>query len=102
MAHLLFLSHAGADTDRAIRLAAAIEASPDAQKHGLKVWLDKRPDGPHRLHAGSPWQDQLERAIATECTAFELRQRYPRTLSQICSGYCGCCQPIFHKPIWES
>ena len=36
MAHLLFLSHAGADTERALRLAAAIEASPDAQKHGLR------------------------------------------------------------------
>lgn len=31
MAHLLFLSHAGADTERALRLAAAIEASPEAQ-----------------------------------------------------------------------
>src|SRR5262245_16531516 len=72
MAHLLFLSHAGADAERALRLAAAIEASPDAQKHGLKVWVDKRPDGPHRLRVGAPWQDQLERAIATESTAFGL------------------------------
>ncbi|MGE3742235.1 MAG: 5'-nucleotidase C-terminal domain-containing protein [Geminicoccaceae bacterium] len=72
MAHLLFLSHAGADTERALRLAAAIEASPNAQAAGLKVWLDKRPDGPHRLNAGTPWQDQLERAIAADSTAFGL------------------------------
>jgi len=72
MAHLLFLSHAGADTDRALRLAAAIEASPEAQAAGLKVWVDQRPDGPHRLHAGTPWQDQLERAIAAESSAFGL------------------------------
>ena len=45
MAHLLFLSHAGADTERAVKLAAAIEASPEAQAAGLKVWVDKRPDG---------------------------------------------------------
>ncbi|MBX7133927.1 MAG: toll/interleukin-1 receptor domain-containing protein [Fimbriimonadaceae bacterium] len=60
MAHLLFLSHAGADTERALWLAAAIEASPKAQAAGLKVWLDQRPDGPHRLQASTPWQDQLE------------------------------------------
>ena len=36
MAHLLFLSHAGADTERARHLAAAIEASPEEQKHGLR------------------------------------------------------------------
>ena len=65
MAHLLFLSHAGADTERALHLATAIEASPDAQAVGLEVWLDKRPDGPHRLQAGTPWQDQLERAIVS-------------------------------------
>ena len=66
MAHLLFLSHAGADTERALRLAAAIEASPEAREHGLKVWVDKRSDGPHRLQAGTPWQAQLERAIAEQ------------------------------------
>ena len=59
MAHLLFLSHAGADTERALRLAAAIESSPDAQAVGLKVWLDKRPDGPHRLQAGTPWYNSV-------------------------------------------
>ena len=58
MAHLLFSSHAGADTERAVRLAAAIGASPDAQPAGLKVWVDQRPDGPHQLHAGTPWQEQ--------------------------------------------
>ena len=72
MAHLLFLSHAGADTERAVKLAAAIEASPEGQAAGLKVWVDKRPDGPHRLHAGTPWQDQLEVAIAGHSTSFGL------------------------------
>lgn len=73
MAHLLFSSHAGADTERAVRLAAAIGASPDAQAAGLKVWVDQRPDGPHRLHAGTPWQEQLEAAIK------ERRSRMYRT-----------------------
>ncbi|MFZ1431689.1 MAG: TIR domain-containing protein [Geminicoccaceae bacterium] len=72
MAHLLFLSHAGADTERAITLAAAIESSPEAQAAGLKVWVDKRPDGLHRLHAGTSWQDQLEVAIASHSTSFGL------------------------------
>ena len=72
MAHLLFMSHAGTDTERAVKLAAAIEASPEARAAGLKVWVDKRPDGPHRLHAGTPWQDQLEAAIATHSTSFGL------------------------------
>ena len=71
MAHLLFLAHAGADTEQALRLAAAIEASPEARDAGLKVWVDKRPDG-DRLHAGTPWQNQLERASAKESTAFGL------------------------------
>ncbi len=72
MAHLLFLSHAGADTERAIKLAAAIESSPEAQAAGLEVWVDKRPDGAHRLHGGTPWQDQLEEAIAKQSTSFGL------------------------------
>jgi hypothetical protein len=55
MAHLLFLSHAGADTERALRLAARIEASPEAQAAALEFWADKRADGPHRLRGGAPW-----------------------------------------------
>ena len=49
MTHLLFLSRAGADTERALRLPAAIEASPEARAANLDVWADKRPAGPHRL-----------------------------------------------------
>src|SRR3954447_16725774 len=48
------------------------ELRPEAQAAGLKVWVDKRPDDTHRLHAGMPWQDQLERAIAADSTSFGL------------------------------
>lgn len=50
MAHLLFLSHAGADTERALRLAAAIEASPEAQQ--------QRPRA-QRMHLpkSTPWRN---------------------------------------------
>jgi hypothetical protein len=64
-ARLLFLSHAGADSQRALELAANIEASPDAQCCGLKVWIDKK-----ALVPGSSWQEQLEQAIAKHSTAF--------------------------------
>ena len=67
MAHLLFLSHAGVDTERAVKLAAAIEASPEAQAAGLKVWVDKRPDGPHRLHAGTAWQELSPLVVPVLC-----------------------------------
>src|SRR4051794_29209756 len=69
---LLFLSHAGADTARALKLADAIEASPEAQAAGLEVWVDQRPQGTHRLIGGTPWQEQLEAAIAQGSTAFGL------------------------------
>src|SRR5690242_15566809 len=69
---LLFLSHAGADSARALALADAIEASPEAQKAGLQVWLDRRPQGPNRLIGGTPWQEQLETAIEKHSTAFGL------------------------------
>jgi TIR domain len=69
---LLFLSHAGADSARTLALADAIEASPEAQQAGLKVWLDQRPQGPNRLIGGTPWQEQLETAIVQHSTAFGL------------------------------
>ncbi len=62
---LLFLSHAGIDSDRALSLATAIEASPDARRLGLTVWLDKR-----NLLPGTSWQQQLEDAIENKSTAF--------------------------------
>jgi WD40 repeat protein len=65
MAPLLFLSHAGADTEAAHALTRAIESAPDAQAAGLKVWLDKRD-----LVPGREWQPQLEHAIAQQATAF--------------------------------
>jgi WD40 repeat protein len=62
---LLFLSHAGADTEAALALTRAIEEAPDAQAAGLKVWLDKRD-----LVPGREWQVQLEGAIRRKATAF--------------------------------
>jgi len=35
-AHLLFLSHAGIDSEAALRLARRIEESEEAKAHGLK------------------------------------------------------------------
>jgi WD40 repeat protein len=63
--HLLFLSHAGTDSAAAVALAERIEAAPEAQKHDLKVWVDKR-----GLEAGKLWQEQLEDRIERESTAF--------------------------------
>lgn len=40
--HLLFLSHAGSDTDAARALAERIENTPEAREIGLKVWFDKK------------------------------------------------------------
>ena len=54
---LLFLSHAGIDSEAALRLAERIEASPEAQAHALTVWIDK-----NRLGAGR-WKDQLQAAL---------------------------------------
>lgn len=67
---LLFLSHAGEDAERAVALARAIEAIPAARDAGLRVWVDKRPDGSARLFTGTPWLDQLEEAITKQATAF--------------------------------
>jgi hypothetical protein len=61
---LLFLSHSGADTDAALELARRIEASPEAQAHGLQVWIDKKD-----LLPGPRWKDQLQEALGRS-TAF--------------------------------
>lgn len=62
---LLFLSHAGADTEAARALKQRIEATPAARERGLKVWFDK-----DDLRAGEEWQAQLEEAIGRRATAF--------------------------------
>src|SRR3954469_14316665 len=62
---LLFLSHAGIDTDAARALKQRIEAAPEAHEHGLRVWFDK-----DDLRAGEPWQAQLQEAIQRRSAAF--------------------------------
>jgi hypothetical protein len=62
---VLFLSHAGADTDAARALKARIEGTPEAKARGLKVWFDK-----DYLVPGTPWQSQLENVIENQATAF--------------------------------
>jgi hypothetical protein len=47
--HLLFLSHAGTDTEAAQALAERIESTPEAKEHGLKVWFDKKDLDPGRV-----------------------------------------------------
>jgi hypothetical protein len=39
---LLFLSHAGIQTEAALLLASRIEQTPAAREAGLKVWIDDR------------------------------------------------------------
>ena len=56
--HRLFLSHAGIDSEAALRLARRLEASEDAKAHGLKVWVDKAD-----LVAGGRWKDVLQSAL---------------------------------------
>ena len=63
-APLLFLSHAGVDSEAVRQLKRRIEAAPEAQRAGLKVWFDK-----DNLKAGQTWRAQLEAAIA-EASAF--------------------------------
>ena len=48
---LLFLSHAGADTEAARRLKLRLEDAPDARAAGLRVWFDK-----DDLRPGEGWQ----------------------------------------------
>ena len=62
---LLFLSHAGIDSEAARALKARIEAAPEAREAGLQVWFDK-----DDLDPGLPWQGQLEEAIERRSTAF--------------------------------
>jgi TIR domain len=62
--HLLFLSHAGIDSEAALRLARRLEACEEAQTHGLKVWIDKVD-----LDAGGRWKDALQTALVRS-TAF--------------------------------
>jgi hypothetical protein len=62
---LLFLSHAGVDTDAARALKARLLAAPDTLAAGLRVWFDK-----DDLRAGEPWVHQLEEAIRHRSTAF--------------------------------
>jgi hypothetical protein len=62
---LLFLSHAGIDTEAARALKQRLEAAPEAQEHGLRAWFDK-----DDLRAGEPWQAQLAAAIQHHSTAF--------------------------------
>ena len=38
---LLFLSHAGIDTEGARALKQRLEAAPEAREYGLRVWFDK-------------------------------------------------------------
>ncbi len=63
-AHFLFLSHAGIDSEAALRLARCLEDSEEAQAHGLKVWIDKVD-----LGVGGRWKDALQSALARS-TAF--------------------------------
>src|SRR5512147_582265 len=58
--HLLFLSHAGIDSEAALRLARRLEESNEAQAHGLKVWIDKID-----LGAGGRWKDALQSALSS-------------------------------------
>src|SRR6516165_394177 len=62
---LLFLSHAGADTEAARQLKHRIEETPSARESGLKVWFAK-----DDLQAGQDWQAQLEDVIEKRATAF--------------------------------
>ena len=66
-APVLFLSHAGIDSEAALRLADTIEASAAAREVGLTVWIDKR-----SLAPGTSWQQQLEDAIEQHSTAFAI------------------------------
>jgi hypothetical protein len=58
---LLFLSHAGVDSEAALRLARRLEACEEAQTHGLQVWIDKVD-----LGAGGRWRDALQAALSRD------------------------------------
>jgi hypothetical protein len=67
---LLFLSHAGIDTEAALDLARRLEQMPAARRAGLRVWIDRRD-----LVPGRGWQRQLEAAIEHASTAFAVYLR---------------------------
>ena len=67
---ILFLSHAGADSEAAVTLAKRIESAPTARQHDLKVWVDKRKEPGLGLAAGVGWQKQLEEILGERSTAF--------------------------------
>jgi hypothetical protein len=60
----LFLSHAGVDSEPALRLARRLEESDEAKARGLKVWIDTT-----NLGAGGRWKDSLQSAL-NNSTAF--------------------------------
>jgi hypothetical protein len=64
MAHLLFLSHAGIDSEAAKALAVRLEAAGGAAGETVEVWIDKR-----HLAAGGRWKDALQEALR-QSTAF--------------------------------
>jgi hypothetical protein len=64
MSHLLFLSHAGVDSEAALSLADRLEAAPQAREYDLKVWIDKRD-----LSVGKSWKKSLQDAL-NQSTAF--------------------------------
>ncbi len=62
---LVFLSHSGADTDRARELKRRLMNAPDARAAGLKVWFDK-----DDMRPGEHWQQQIEDVIHEHAAAF--------------------------------
>ena len=63
--HRLFLSHAGIDSEAALRLARRLEESEEAKAKRLKVWIDKRD-----LPVGFSWKVALQSALAGLVPAF--------------------------------
>ena len=60
----VFLSHSGADAEKARELKRLLLAGPDARTKGLRVWFDK-----DDLRPGTPWSAQIAEAIR-QATAF--------------------------------
>ena len=66
--------HGGASSELA--LAVEIEASPDARRLGLSIWIDTR----GLPQPGTPWQEQLEDVILKDLKFFavsEMRRQRP-------------------------
>ena len=64
---VLFLSHAGVDTDAARELKRRLEESPAGREAGLRVWFDKTGFVP----ASAGWQEQLERDPLHDVSALQ-------------------------------